>query len=190
MYNVEAKSDEETDKELANLSSERVALEHQHMMQVLLADRFNLKMHWEAREGRVFNLVVARSGPKLQAGGSRPPSEDELKPFGNNKMPEIHQRGDGALGYEFIGHDAHIAQLAIILGSLIKTDVNDATGLTGKYDFDLKYSETDDAQREVNPNIWPPIPEAIEEQLGLKMVRATGKVKSLVVEHIERPSPN
>ncbi len=38
-------------RKLATLNKEQVVLEHQHMMQALLADRFNLKVHWETREG-------------------------------------------------------------------------------------------------------------------------------------------
>jgi uncharacterized protein (TIGR03435 family) len=48
--------------------------EQQHMMQALLADRFKLKTHWETREGDIYNLVVAKGGPKLGAEGSMPPT--------------------------------------------------------------------------------------------------------------------
>jgi uncharacterized protein (TIGR03435 family) len=41
----------------------------QHMFQALLEDRFKLKTHWETRQGDVYNLVLAKGGPKLGAEG-------------------------------------------------------------------------------------------------------------------------
>jgi uncharacterized protein (TIGR03435 family) len=62
-FNIEAKSDASVDERLAKLSDEQAKLEKQHMMQVLLADRFHLKVHWETREGPIYELFVAKSGP-------------------------------------------------------------------------------------------------------------------------------
>jgi uncharacterized protein (TIGR03435 family) len=190
MYNVQAKSDDATDEKLAILSREQARLEQQHMMQALLADRFNLKTHWETHDGLVYNLVVAKGGPKMQAGGSLAPSAEELKGFGDRKMPEIHQRGNGKRGYEFIGHDCHMTSLTGILGMLMANDVIDKTGLTGTYDFDLQYSQAPDTQREEDLTIWPQVTDAIAEQLGLKLERGKGPVKTLVVDHIDQPSQN
>jgi uncharacterized protein (TIGR03435 family) len=190
MYNVQAKSDDATDQKLATLTRKQAKLEQQHMMQALLADRFNLKTHWETREGLVYNLVAAKGGPKMQAGGSRSPSAEELKGLGDRKMPEIHQRGNDKRGYEFIGHDCHMTSLTGILGMLMANDVIDKTGLTGAYDFDLQYSQASDARREEDPTIWPPVTDAIQEQLGLKLERAKGPVKKLIVDHIDEPSHN
>jgi uncharacterized protein (TIGR03435 family) len=44
-----------------------VAMMRGPMMQVLLEDRFQLKIHREAREGPVYFLTVARGGPKLHS---------------------------------------------------------------------------------------------------------------------------
>ena len=94
-YDVQAKSDEATDKRLASLTDEQVALEQQHMLQVLLAERFNLKAHWSTRELPTYNLVLAKGGTKVHKGGSMPQSEEDLKRFDGTKHPEIYQRGDG-----------------------------------------------------------------------------------------------
>lgn len=190
MYNVQAKSDDPANEKLATLTSEQLRLEQQHMMQALLADRFNLKTHWDTREASVYNLVVAKSGPKMRAGGSMPPSAEELKGFGGRKIPELHQHGNGKRGYEFIGHECHMASLTGILGMLMTTDVIDQTGLASTYDFDLQYSSASDEQREADPTLWPHVPEAVEEQLGLKLNHAKGVVKVLVVDHIDHPSLN
>jgi len=189
-YNVQAKSDSAANEKLATLIPEQVKLEQEHMMQALLADRFNLKTHWETREGSGYKLVVAKSGPKMHVGGSLPPSAEELKSFGDRKIPEIHQGGSGKRGYEFIGHNCRMASLTGILGLLMGTEITDKTGLTGTYDFDLRYSQASEAQREEDPTIWPEITDAVEEQLGLKLEYAKGLIKMLVVDHIDPPSQN
>ncbi|MFT4113065.1 TIGR03435 family protein [Silvibacterium sp.] len=189
-YNVEAKCDPATDAKLAALTPKEREMERQHMIQALLADHFNLKAHWETREASVFYLTAIRSGSKMHPGGSMPPSSEELKNFGGHPIPEIYQRGDGKRGYEYIGHGAHMAMLASDPQLALGTDVIDRTGLTGTYDFDLQYGPSNDAERAEDPDLWPPIPEAIEEQLGLKLERAKGSVRMLVVDHIDRLSEN
>ncbi|MEZ2345644.1 TIGR03435 family protein [Terriglobus sp. RCC_193] len=190
MYNVEAKSDAETDRTLATLTDEQLALERQHMLQALLAERFNLKTHWSTTEQGVYHLVVVKGGPKVRAGGSVPSTDDEVKRFGGNKIPEIYQLGDGLNGYEYFGRNCHIASLARVLGRLMGTDVIDRTGLSGTYDFEFRYSQASDAEREKEPNMYPPIPEAVKGQLGLKLEPAKGSVRELVVDHIDKSSAN
>ncbi len=94
MFNIEAKADSETDQRLARLSKEQVTLEQQHMVQVLLAERFKLKVHWEDRVGPIYNLVVLKSRPKLLPQGSAPPTAEEFRNFGAQPIPPIYQRGD------------------------------------------------------------------------------------------------
>lgn len=57
---IEAKSDSEADGKMATLTPEQQMAEHRHMLQALLMERFKLQSHWEAKEGDVYNLVVAR----------------------------------------------------------------------------------------------------------------------------------
>ena len=56
MFDIQAKSDDTTEERLAKLDKDQAKLEQQHMLQVLLADRFKLKTHWETREGLTYNL--------------------------------------------------------------------------------------------------------------------------------------
>lgn len=76
---IEAKGDSEADAKIPALTEEQQLAEQQHMLQALLEERFNLKTHWEVRAGDVYNLVVAKGGPKL--GGAKPASPDELNRF-------------------------------------------------------------------------------------------------------------
>jgi uncharacterized protein (TIGR03435 family) len=78
----------------------------------------------------------------------------------------------------------------------------DRTGLVGSYDFSLEW--TPDTHPVVRPEDIPPglpIPPApsvegsslftaLQEQLGLKLEPARGPVDVLVIEHVERPTPD
>ena len=97
MFVIEAKGDSEADAKMAALTKEQQWAEQQHMFQALLEERFKLKTHWETKEGDVYNLVVAKGGPKLGVAGSMPPSADELKiiggPSGTDAPPEERWAG-------------------------------------------------------------------------------------------------
>ena len=79
----------------------------------------------------------------------------------------------------------------------------DRTGLTGRYDIDLRWTPDRVLQRagaaasepirvngvEIDPN-GPSIFTALQEQLGLKLESERGTVEALVIDHIERPTPD
>jgi uncharacterized protein (TIGR03435 family) len=191
MFNVQAKSDHSVDEKLAKLDDKDALLEKQHMMQAMLAERFNLKVHWETRERPVYNLVVAKGGSKLHAAGSMPPTADELKAFGDRKMPEIHEQGDDPRGDDFIAHECSIQSLVELFSMMMRTNVVDNTGLTEKYDFRLQYNDrASDEKRADDPTLWPPLTDAVPYQLGLNLKSAKGPIQVLVIDHIEKPSPN
>lgn len=188
-FMIEAKGDSEADAKLAALTNQQQRAEQQHMLQAMLEERFKLKTHWEMKEGEVFNLVVAKGGPKLGAEGSIPPSEDELKTSGNHPRP-FSQKCDGQ-GCEFIAHGCSMNILVGILKSQLGRQVIDATGLTGKYDFVLKYKGGLERDRPADDlDSTPPMDRALQEELGLKAEAAKGAVKALVIDHIEKPSGN
>jgi uncharacterized protein (TIGR03435 family) len=190
VFVVEAKGDGDADAKMATLSTEKQRAEQEHMMQALLADRFKLQAHWETKQGDVFHLVVAKGGPKLGAAGSNPPSADELKIFGDRPVPELRQKNDGQ-GYDFIAHECPMADWVGELQSQFGKPVIDQTGLTGKYDFVVKYKGRYDGDRRADDlDPTPPLDRAIQEQLGLKAEPAKGPVKVLVIDHIEMPSEN
>jgi uncharacterized protein (TIGR03435 family) len=189
VFNVEAKSDRASDERLATLSKEQVRLEQQHMMQVLLAERFNLKVHWETRDTKTYDLVVAKAG-KLQSTGA-PPSAEEVAAWGDRGVPPLYQHGSSMHGFEYIAHGATTKDIAEMLGGQFGHPVNDKTGVTGKYDFDLKsYQVRAEDRKDDETNPWPPLGTAIQDQLGLKLVMSHGPVQVLVIDHMEKPSEN
>jgi len=68
--------------------------------------------------------------------------------------------------------------------------VVDKTGLTGTYDFDLKYLGSTEHYASDDPAVPRPLTEALPNQLGLKLQSAKGEKQFLVIDHIERPSAN
>ena len=190
MFDVQAKSDHSVDETLAKLNKKDALLEQQHMLQGMLAERFKLKVHWETKQGPVYELVVAKGGSKLHPAGSMPPTAEELKAFGDNKIPEINQR-TYSRGSEYFGHECSIEALDDYLRDDLGRNVVDKTGLIGKYDFHLQFNEgVSDEKRANNPNIWPALIDAIQDQLGLKLVPAKDPIQFLVIDHIEMPSAN
>ena len=167
-------------------------LEQQHMVQVLLADSLPHEGHWEARDGLAYDLVVSKRGRFFSTGA--PPSAEELKDFWRSgPYRRFYQKGDSRTGFEFVAHGASDRQhwVGMLAGQFGEPLSSDKTGLSGKYDFDLKYYQTKASDRkddETNP--WPPLETAIQDQLGLKLAASHGPGRFLVIDHIEMPSPN
>jgi uncharacterized protein (TIGR03435 family) len=190
MFVIEAKGDSEADAKMATLTKEQQWAEQQHMLQVLLEERFKLKTHWETKDGDVYNLVVAKGGPKLGAEGSMPPSADEVKIFGDRPVPELGQKNDGQ-GYDYIAHGCSMGQFVAMLTAQFGRPVIDKTGLMGNHDFVLKYKGRWDRDRnadDLDPML--PMDRALQEELGLKVEAAKGPMKVLVIDHIDKPSEN
>jgi uncharacterized protein (TIGR03435 family) len=190
VFTIEAKGDSAGDARMAALPQEQQLAEQRHMLQALLEERFKLKTHWETKEGDVYHLVVAKGGLKLGAEGSMPLSADERKGFGDRPVPALYQKNDGA-GFDFIAHGCSMGQWVEMLAGQFGRPVSDETGLTGKYDFVLKYKGRWDQDRKPDdPDTTPPMDQALQQELGLKVEAAKGPVKMLVIDHVEKPSEN
>lgn len=191
MFNVEAKSDSAADEKMAKLSKEQEILEQQHMLQVLLADRFKLKTHWETREGLTYNLVLAKSGSKMHPSTGEPLSAEEAKHWGDRPVPAIYQKGDSRVSFDLVAHDCPMGELTEMLEGQFGRPVADKTGLAGKYNFTVRYHGSwlrDRRADDLDP--VPTLDTAIQEQLGLKVEPTKGPVQVLVIDHIEAPSAN
>ena len=161
------------------------------MLQGLLADRFKLKTHWETREDLTYNMVVSKGGPKLQMAKGGPPSPEELKTWGDHPIPPLYERGDSRVGFDLIAHGCSMSDLKGMLAAKFGHPVMDKTGLTGKYDFVLRFHETRLSDRDADDmDPLPTLDVAIQDQLGLKLEPAKGPKQVLVIDHIEKPSEN
>lgn len=194
-----------------------------HMLRTLLADRFKLKTHTETRELPVYDLVLARSDGRL--GPDMRPSKSDCA----NKSDEVAAqqsaavaKGDiasltgkpgpcmittdtsgGPLNLMMRGDGQEIKQLIDQLSVLTGRTVRDKTGLTGRYDFNMKM----DIQmvlalaKRMGANIPAAaanIPQAdgsslmtaLNEQLGLKLESTKDAVTVVVIDSVEEPEAN
>jgi uncharacterized protein (TIGR03435 family) len=184
---VQAKSDHSVDDQLAKLTDDQAKLEKQHMMQALLADRFKLKVHWETRQASTYSLVIAnpKSGSKLTT------TKIEIADPSIPNAPQPETKGADiqnimdAHGHVMTVSHISATGIAALLGALLRANVQDKTGLTDRYDFTLHYT-----YQSTDPDSYATLPTAIQEQLGLKLESSKGPVPVLVIDHIERPTPN
>jgi bla regulator protein BlaR1 len=195
-YSIDAKIDESVANALKNLSPDQLRLAQQHMLQVLLIDRFKLTAHHETRELPAYLLSVVKPGKLVSDGGNCGPDDNPPMPEDPSKWP-LTRCGSiisypGHLG----GRKVTIAQLASRLPSILREGiVVDKTGLAGKFDIILNWTpDADDptgfgGTPAPDPN-GPPLLAAIQQQLGLKLEHGKGPVDVVVIDHVERPSGN
>jgi len=160
------------------------------MMRELLEDRFGLKISARTEEQPVYALVVAKSGLKLT------PLETE-----KIHMPMLWGASKGDM-------QARSVTMAFFCDWLSGNadaggrDIVDKTGLTGSYDFALKWTPVESAAGAMGGSAAgepagsgidqgaPSFFTAIEEQLGLKLEPSKAPVEVLVIDHVEQPSEN
>jgi len=182
-FNIEAKAEGNPDKE-----------ESRRMVQSLLADRFRLAFHRETRELPSYSLVAAKRGAHLAA--SRPnvctPHDDvssfPAKPDAPDCGITMHLRTNPTPLLVLEANGVTLAWTARVLEALLASQVIDATGLGGTYDFRLEYG--DEGRAPGSEASAPSLSAALQEQLGLKLETRRGPVEVFVVDHAERPSAN
>jgi uncharacterized protein (TIGR03435 family) len=119
----------------------------------------------------VYALRVAKGGSKLHPVSA------------NVKCDSPAARGLAEITGEF-----DMTRLADTLGGAVDLPVIDATGLSGAYSVCLGF-----APNSANPgsdSSAPDLFEALREQLGLYLASEKAPVKVLVIDHIERATPN
>ena len=151
------------------------------MLRAVLADRFHLKGHFETKEFPVFNLVIAKGGPKLQQ--AKPENIDDngigITCHVTRQLSGVTQR-----------RGCTVASLTDLLLYNTGRTVIDKTGLTGHYDFELHWTPEDATPAQALQYSGPSIFTAVQEQLGLKLEPATDPLDILVIDSAEPPTPN
>jgi uncharacterized protein (TIGR03435 family) len=211
----------------ATMSARTTRAQFQAMMRNLLQERFHLEIHTEKRNFPGYELLVADSGSKLKESAPGP----NAAAAGTSEMP---RRGaDGALAlppgpqmFTSLGRgmiivqvqEKPISEFVKQLGRLIaqslgedpndfaspKPRVADRTGLTGSYDFTLRFACDGCQFVAANgafgappaagdaPGGPPNIFTALKQQLGLKLVKSNDiALDVIVVDHVDKnPTPN
>ena len=185
-FDVQVKVDAATAERWSKLAQQPVDEERRTVLRELLAERFHLKLHREMREMPAFVLTVAKSGPKLQS----PVTEKDLQ--AGVPQSRINFLGRG----HWQGHFALLSNLSRSLTGQPEAEgrpVVDKTGLTGQYDFTLRWTPFDpgSAAAPTDPgDQWPSLFTALEEQLGLKLTPAKEQIEVIVIDSAEKPSEN
>jgi uncharacterized protein (TIGR03435 family) len=191
------------------------------LLRSLLADRFKLKAHTESRELPIYDLVLARSdgrlGPDLRPSKSECSKGDELAAAGaalakGDMASFLGKPGPcmvttdpsgGPLNLMMRADGQEMKQIVEILTQFTGRAVRDKTGLTGRYDFDMKM----DLQmvlalaKRMGANIPAAaenIPQAdgsslmtvLNEQLGLKLDSVRAPVDVVVIDSVEALTPD
>ena len=183
------------------------------MLRNMLAQRFGLTAHREAREFAGYDLLVAKGGPKLKdaaefSGPQSPP--DPSKPL------ELDQEGFPKLNYPTMAATmsftqngvpiTHLTARAQPVSALLSAlqnatgePIHDKSGLTGKYDFNLGYTvgvvakPADIASADSPPAADPGVPDirSAIKNLGLALEPMKVTLDVLVVDHVEKnPTEN
>lgn len=190
------------------------------MLLPLLEERFGLKYHHETRELPMYSLIIAKGGPKLKVSTTPPPpppgapaapggpaAPDGPSPAAGSSRQRPGPGGPGMMRMspgEIDANGGGMPFLAHALSALLGRSVVDKTGLTGNYDFNLKWTPDESTMPRIGPAGGGPPPQAdasidpngptlftaLEEQLGLKLHSEKGKVDVIVIDHIDLPTEN
>jgi uncharacterized protein (TIGR03435 family) len=180
------------------------------MWQDLLAERFGLKLHFTTKDFTVYELSVARNGPKLRKADEGPERQEPGFPvlapgtrFGRSIVPPRN------VLYTFRDYSmAEFIQLLAIplseesaqlyAGAFTVAKVIDKTGLDGQYDFTFEFA----GRMYAGGAFPPPLPDgetdtaptlldALQQQLGLQLEKKKAKLDVLVVDHVDKvPTEN
>jgi uncharacterized protein (TIGR03435 family) len=151
-----------------------------------LVERFGLKFHNEQRELSVYALSLAPGGPKLTVTTDKPSTPGNFIFRGLGKLTVTNST---------MKDFCHGMQEAVM-----DKPVVDQTGLTDRYDFNLNWTPDQSQFAAMGGNVPPPNPDdpnappslftALQEQLGLKMASTKADADVMVIDHVEKPSPN
>ena len=183
------------------------------MLQTLLAERFKLSVHHDTQQGRIYFLVLAsrdgRFGPQLRrsetdcdaimargriSAAPPPPPPPPSGPLPPGQVPSCGiQVGLGTLR---IGSQS-IQAIARLLSRAVGRPVIDRTGLNGAFDLSLDFDTSGLPGFATPPGVNPPntadkpsLYTALHEQSGLKLESERGPVDILLIDHVEKPTPD
>ena len=173
------------------------------MLQNLLVERFNLQFHVETKEMPIYELVIAKSGPKLKE-STRPPDEpqpthdvivgpDGFPVLSPGNRPMVLVSVEGKVTARAYGESAK--DIAARLALRVHRPVIDSTGLKGKYDYTVHYDLNAEhvaamsaptsppyaaslAESERGPSVFV----AIQNELGLQLKPSKGPVPMFVID--------
>jgi len=194
-YDIDAKTDEATTAALDKLPPDQRSRQVKLMVQALLAERFHLRVGYQVREIPVYALVIAKGGPKLTK------STGPKILAGGGTQSVLNERRSGELESINMSLDQFAAAAPDLFPEVGDRVVVNKTGLTGNYNWTLKWTPEASAQQNFggadstsppsgSDNSAPSLFTALQEQLGLRLESQKGSVETLVVDSIDKPTAN
>ncbi|HWB33684.1 MAG TPA: TIGR03435 family protein [Acidobacteriaceae bacterium] len=187
-FDLDAKEDAAVTMRIESLPTQQQGDEVRNMLRELLTARFHLKLHHETRNLPVYELVIAKGGPRLLPAAALPPlgKKDDTA---EKSRRWIRFAGVGQL--ESYGADISTLVTALSMqpeigGRLIL----DETGLTGSYDFTLKWTPDIDRGTAIAADSGPSLFTALQEELGLRLESAKAPVDRIVIDQVTPPVEN
>jgi uncharacterized protein (TIGR03435 family) len=181
------------------------------MVQSLLEERFKLAMHTETRQGPVYALVLdkpGKLGPNLRQHPDNVPCANKTDTMPTDTVAAAHPVFCGIDGWRTESGQMHTRAVNVTMEEAAgflsvmpglepvamqdSRPIIDQTGLSGRFDIDLEFTPevngpSPDSQSDAGGTTAPG---ALKNQLGLKLVKQTGPVSVLVIDHVEKPSAN
>lgn len=186
---------------IANVPAGTTKDQFRSMLQNLLVERFQLKLHHETRTVPVYELVVAKGGPKLKV--SVKTGDGEVAPVGTPGKVEHDAEGfpvlaagrKGFLNTLGPGPHSHSTSQQQTMQDLARflsrqyaagRQVIDKTELSGEYDFRLSFdlSAQGSAGNDDAPGLI--LEDALEQQLGLKLVNGKAPFDFVIIDRGEK----
>jgi uncharacterized protein (TIGR03435 family) len=139
----------------------------QPRLQRLLEQRFHLAVHKDEKEFDGYALTVAKGGPKLTPATALSET-GSIYPGGLRLM------------------NMSVAGFASMIRSTVGSPVEDRSGITGNYDFEMRFARDDDKD-----SMLPSFPTALRETFGLRLEKTKVKLELVVIDHVDKiPTEN
>jgi len=194
---------------IAKTDSTRTNDEMRAMVRALLSERFQLSLHFEMREMPVYFLVRARDDGKLGP-GLRIPEVDcdkyRAAKARGEPLPQVPVRAADRLpctatimnsrlsstgrGTRITAGGTTISGITSLIALLVSRPVVDQSGLTQPFDIEVEFSIR---PLSADPSValdLPSIFDAMQAELGLKLQSGRAPVNVLVIDRVERPTPD
>jgi bla regulator protein blaR1 len=188
------------------------------MMQSLLADRFQLRVHFEKREVPVLALTLdkpGKLGPRLRPHSEGPPCPEQQSLHPASRLAQsvaadvfpamCHVTGMKPASPGLLLVASRDTTMELLAGMVqtngstageLEEPVVDRTGLNGTFDYSIEYGGALGPVQPPEPDAPPPestgptFLQALRDQLGLKLAPSRAPIRTISIDHVEKPSEN
>ena len=187
LYDIRAKvAPEDLDRwHAVSTNNLRTAALLQQMLQPVLAERCNLRIHGEPSEADGLALTVGAKSPALMEDTSLPEADQGIALPENARLVYTQQNGERTYAF----YNMSMPLLANYLTPFATSTVEDRTGLRGRYRFTLHRIVATTPEGEPSTDVGMPVPFNLSS-IGLKANKVKVDGTRWIVESISKPTEN